>query len=142
MAFCSKLGGLIRQNVSRGNISNGAPVTHLLNSLRHMSSAKLFVGGLSYGTDDLSLKEAFNSFGNVTEAKVIIDRETGRSKGFGFVNFDSEESASSALSSMDGQELQGRNIRVSYAKERPDGGSRGGFGRNDGGFGRNYDGGY
>jgi len=136
MAFCSKLGGLLRQSVSGSSISNeSAPVMHLLNSVRYMSSSKLFVGGLSYGTDDQSLKDAFNSYGNVTEVKVIIDRESGRSRGFGFVNFDSEESAGSALSSMDGQELHGRNIRVSYATERQTGGYRGGFGDNNSRFG-------
>ncbi|MBA0681380.1 hypothetical protein Goari_023188 [Gossypium aridum] len=65
-------------------------------------------------------------------ARVIADRDTGRSRGFGFVNFADDESASNALSAMDGQELQGRNIRVSYANERPSGprsfGNNGGFG--------------
>ncbi|KAI6693972.1 hypothetical protein NL676_021682 [Syzygium grande] len=73
---------------------------------------KLFVGGLSYGTDDHSLKDAFSSFGEVVEARVITDRDSGRSRGFGFVNFSSDESASSALSAMDGQELHGRSIRA------------------------------
>ncbi|URE21576.1 selenium-binding protein [Musa troglodytarum] len=133
MAFSSKLGGLIRQGLLK-NGRSGAPneAMHLLNSMRYMSS-KLFVGGLSYGTDDQQLKEAFNCFGNVVEARVITDRDTGRSRGFGFVSFDSEESASSAMTSMDGQELQGRNIRVSLANDRPSGGARGGFG--GGGYG-------
>ncbi|CAL9085917.1 unnamed protein product [Musa textilis] len=133
MAFCSKLGGLIRQGLLRNGVA-GVPTEamHLLNSARYMSSTKLFVGGLSFGTDDQSLKEAFESFGNVVEARVITDRDTGRSRGFGFVNFDRNESASEALSGMDGQELNGRNIRVSYATDRPSGGPRGGFG---GGFG-------
>ncbi|RVW99851.1 Glycine-rich RNA-binding protein 4, mitochondrial [Vitis vinifera] len=75
-------------------------------------------------------------------ARVITDRDTGRSRGFGFVNFTSDDSASSALSAMDGQELNGRNIRVSYANERTpgprSGGSGGGFGggyRGNGGYG-------
>ncbi|XP_021888963.1 glycine-rich RNA-binding protein 2, mitochondrial-like [Carica papaya] len=115
MAFCNKLGNLVKQSISQ----NGqVPVASLLNSIRCFSSSKLFIGGLSYGTDDHSLKDAFSGFGDVTEAKVILDRDTGRSRGFGFVTFDSQDSASSALSAMDGQELNGRNIRVSYATER------------------------
>lgn len=70
-------------------------------------------------------------------ARVITDRDSGRSRGFGFVSFSSDESASSAVSAMDGQDLQGRNIRVSYATERPSGNR--GFG---GGGGGNYSGGY
>ncbi|KAK8308026.1 hypothetical protein V6Z11_D02G028000 [Gossypium hirsutum] len=128
MAFSSKLGSLFRQNGQTPMISS------MLNSLCCMSTStkKLFIGGLSYGTDDQSLREAFSGFGDVTEARVIADRDTGRSRGFGFVNFADDESASNALSAMDGQELQGRNIRVSYANERPSGprsfGNNGGFG--------------
>ncbi|CAI9778866.1 unnamed protein product [Fraxinus pennsylvanica] len=114
----------------------------MINAIRCMST-KLFIGGLSYGTDDQSLRDAFSSFGDVVEARVITDRDTGRSRGFGFVNYSTEECANSALSAMDGQELNGRNIRVSYANERqprnnfggnPGGGFRGGFGdgANDG----------
>ncbi|KDP39332.1 hypothetical protein JCGZ_01089 [Jatropha curcas] len=115
MAFCNKLGSLVRQSISQ----NGqVPVNSMLNSIRCMSSSKLFIGGLSYGTDDQSLRDAFSSFGEVVTARVVTDRDTGRSRGFGFVDFSSEESASSALSAMDGQELQGRSVRVSYAQER------------------------
>ncbi|CAN1193900.1 Glycine-rich RNA-binding protein 2, mitochondrial [Linum perenne] len=144
MAFCNKLGSLVRQSVSQ---SGPVPMGSMMNAVRCMSS-KLFVGGLSYTTDDQSLKEAFDRYGDVVDAKVILDRDTGRSRGFGFVNFSDSEAANSALSSMDGQELQGRNIRVSLANERPsapraynnsyrgggggyDGGNRG-FGGNDG----------
>ncbi|KAG4179807.1 hypothetical protein ERO13_A10G127800v2 [Gossypium hirsutum] len=103
MAFSSKLGSLLRLN---GQI----PATSMLSSIRCMSTStkKLFIGGLSYGTDDQTLKEAFSGFGDVTEAKIIIDRDTGRSRGFGFVNFADDESASNALSAMDGQELNGQ----------------------------------
>ncbi|XP_059448931.1 glycine-rich RNA-binding protein 2, mitochondrial-like [Corylus avellana] len=117
MAFCNKVGSLLRHSVSQ----NGqASTTSMLNSVRYMSS-KLFIGGLSYSTDDQSLKDAFSGFGDVIEARVIIDRDTGRSRGFGFINYSSDESATSALSAMDGQELNGRNIRVSYANDRPAG---------------------
>ncbi|PON55614.1 Splicing factor-like protein [Parasponia andersonii] len=127
MAFCGKFGGLLRQSVSQ-NVPS--PLTSMLNSVRYMSSSKLFVGGLSYGTDDQSLRDAFSGFGDVVEARVICDRESGRSRGFGFVSFSSGDSAGSALSAMDGQALQGRNIRVSYANE----GTGGGF-RRGGGYG-------
>ncbi|KAH7690133.1 RNA recognition motif domain-containing protein [Dioscorea alata] len=97
-----------------------------------MSSTKLFIKGLSYGTDDQSLGDCFNQFGNVVEVRVITDRDTRRSRGFGFVNFNSEDFANAVLSSIDVQVVQGQNIRVSHANERSSGGSRGGF---SGGFG-------
>uniref|UniRef100_A0A6V7QY16 RRM domain-containing protein n=1 Tax=Ananas comosus var. bracteatus TaxID=296719 RepID=A0A6V7QY16_ANACO len=133
MAFCNKIGSLIRQGALMNN--GPVPAMHLLNSIRYMSSTKLFIGGLSYGTDDQSLKEAFNCFGTVTEARVITDRDTGRSRGFGFINFDSDEDAKTAMSSMDGQELHGRNIRVSFANDKPSGGFRSGYGGGGGGGG-------
>jgi cold-inducible RNA-binding protein len=103
-------------------------------------SRKVFVGGLPWATDDASLRDFFAECGEVVEAKVILDRETGRSRGFGFVTFDSADSAQSALS-LDGQSLDGRNIKVDLAEERPrtggGGGGGGGFrGQQDrGGFG-------
>lgn len=79
---------------------------------------KLFVGNLSWNTRDEGLYEAFSQFGEVTEAKVIVDRQTGRSRGFGFVTFASDEAGDDALSGMDGTELDGRTIRVNVAQER------------------------
>lgn len=90
---------------------------------------KLFVGGLAWGTDEDSLRQAFESFGSVREAKVIMDRETGRSRGFGFVTFDAEADAMAAIKGMDGSSLDGRNIRVNEAEDK-----RGGGGGNSGGF--------
>lgn len=88
---------------------------------------KLFVGNLSWNTRDESLYEAFSQFGEVTDAKVITDRETGRSRGFGFVTFADEQAGQDAMSAMDGQELDGRPIRVNEAQERRNGGGfRGG----------------
>ncbi|XP_010435219.1 PREDICTED: glycine-rich RNA-binding protein 2, mitochondrial [Camelina sativa] len=145
MSFCNKLGGLLRQNItpSGGNV----PVTSMLGSLRLMST-KLFVGGLSWGTDDQSLRDAFAHFGEVVDAKVIVDRETGRSRGFGFVNFSDETAASAAISEMDGKDLNGRNIRVNQANDRPSaprayggGGGFGGGGGSYGGGGGSYGGG-
>lgn len=68
-----------------------------------MQSSKLFIGGISYSTDDQSLREAFSKYGEVIEARVIVDRETGRSRGFGFVTYTSSEEASSAIQALDGQ---------------------------------------
>ena len=98
-------------------------------------SKKLFVGGLSWGSDDESLRQAFEKFGQISEAKVITDRETGRSRGFGFVSFASDSAAAAALSEMDGKELDGRTIKVNEAQERParSGGGYSGGGRSSGG---------
>ncbi|MFH1532387.1 MAG: RNA-binding protein [Pseudomonadota bacterium] len=78
---------------------------------------KIFVGGLAWATDDQGLMAAFEAFGNVTEAKVITDRMTGRSRGFGFVTFDTDEAATEALA-FDGQMLDGRTVRVDKANRR------------------------
>jgi RNA recognition motif-containing protein len=104
-------------------------------------SKKLFVGGLSWDTTDLSLRTAFEQFGGVTEAKVIMDRDTGRSRGFGFVTFADDGAAETAVAEMDGQDLDGRRIRVNEAHDRPNsrgGGGGGGGDRGDrrGGGGR------
>ncbi len=80
---------------------------------------KLFVGGLSWNTDDNLLRESFGKFGIVADARVILDRDTGRSRGFGFVTFDDDNAAKSAIATMDGSKLDGRNIRVNEAQERP-----------------------
>jgi len=91
-------------------------------------SRKLFIGGLSWSTEDDGLRRAFEQFGEVTDAKVITDRDTGRSRGFGFVTFADAESARSALAEMDGQPIDGRTVRVDQAKERNDRGGGGGGG--------------
>ena len=94
-------------------------------------SKKLFVGGLSWGTSDDSLRDAFEQFGEVTDAKVITDRETGRSRGFGFVTFNEAGDADNAISRMNGSQLDGRTLNVNEAAERAPGGGGGGGG---GGF--------
>jgi len=81
-------------------------------------SNKLFVGGLSWDTNDAGLNQAFSRFGSVTDAKVILDRETGRSRGFGFVTLVDAEHAQDALREMDGATLDGRQIRVNSAEDR------------------------
>jgi len=95
---------------------------------------KLFVGSLSWDTDDHSLREAFERFGEVEEAKVITDRETGRSRGFGFVTFSGREDAEAAIAEMNGKELDGRTINVNEAREREP--RRGGGGGGGGGGNR------
>src|SRR4051812_27203677 len=79
-------------------------------------ATKLFVGSLSYNTTDASLEEFFASVGSVVSAKVIFDRETNRSKGFGFVEMSSEEEAKAAISELNGKELDGRAIAVNEAR--------------------------
>ena len=98
-------------------------------------SNKLFVGGLAWATDDTSLRTHFESFGEVTDAKVITDRDTGRSRGFGFVTFADGDSASTAQSELHGTDLDGRAIRVDQATERGGGGGGGGGGGHRGGGG-------
>jgi RNA recognition motif-containing protein len=88
-------------------------------------SMKLFVGGLSWDTTDDSLRQAFSAHGSVIEARVMTDRETGRSRGFGFVGFLNPGEGASAQQAMDGSSLDGRTIRVNEAEDKA-GGPRGG----------------
>jgi RNA-binding proteins (RRM domain) len=87
-------------------------------------TTKLFVGKLSFDTTDDSLKTGFAAYGNVVSAAVIMDRDSGRSKGFGFVEMETAEAAKAAIDALDGKEFEGRSIVVSIAKpreERPQG---------------------
>lgn len=81
-------------------------------------SQKLFVGSLSYSATSDDLQEAFAAFGTVESANVISDRDTGRSKGFGFVEMSSEEEAQAAIDGLNGKDLKGRAVNVSVAKPR------------------------
>jgi len=81
-------------------------------------SKKLFVGGLSWGTVDASLRQAFEVFGEVSEARVVTDRETGRSRGFGFVTMTQDDDGDKAIAALDGQPLDGRAVKVSEALDR------------------------
>ncbi|KAG4979726.1 hypothetical protein JHK84_033314 [Glycine max] len=83
--------------------------------VRHHSSTKLFVTGLSYDTNEPILRDAFGQHGEIIEVKVICDHVTGKSRGYGFVRFVSETTAAAARKEMNGQILDGRRIRVSYA---------------------------
>ena len=98
-------------------------------------SRKLFVGGLSWNTTDDGLKEAFSRFGVVTEAKVVMDRETGRSRGFGFVSYQEATDGAAAQQAMDGASLDGRSIRVNAAEDKPRTGGGGGGGGGDDDYG-------
>lgn len=99
-----------------------------------MDKNKLFVGSLPWSITSDTLRELFAQYGEITEAMVITDRDSGRSKGFGFVTFASEESAQKALE-MDGKEIEGRKIVVNVAKPRENRSGGGGF-RRDSNFRR------
>ena len=99
---------------------------------------KLYVGNLSYNIRDEDLQQAFAQYGGVSSAKVMMDRDTGRSKGFGFVEMSSDAEAQAAINAMNGQALDGRAIVVNEARpreERPGGFGGGGGGRSGGGGG-------
>jgi len=99
-----------------------------------MNSKKLYVGGLPYAISDGQLEELFAAHGTVESARVITDRMTGRSKGFGFVEMSTQEEAEAAMETLNGTDLEGRTITVNEARPRTErGGSRGGGG--GGGYG-------
>ena len=101
--------------------------------------SKLYVGNLSYDTSSSDLEQLFAAHGQVQSAEVIADRDTGRSKGFGFVQMGSDAEAQAAIAALNGQDFQGRNLTVNEAKPREDrprgGGFGGGGGRGGGGGG-------
>jgi len=109
-----------------------------------VSNTRLYVGNLAFHTTEDSLLAAFTKFGEVSDVKLVIDRETGRSRGFAFITMSTPEAAAKAISEMDGQQLDGRPLRVNEAEARPPraggggGGPRGGGG---GGYGGGYGGG-
>jgi len=83
-------------------------------------SVKVYVGNLSFSVDDTALKDLFASYGEVSEAKVVNDKYSGRSRGFGFVTFENEEDAKKAIAEMDGKEIQGRALKVNEARPMED----------------------
>ena len=101
---------------------------------------KLYVGNLAYSVRDDDLQQAFAQFGTVSSAKVMMDRDTGRSKGFGFVEMGSDAEAQSAINGMNGQALDGRALVVNEARPREE--RPGGFGGGGGGGGRSGGGGF
>jgi RNA recognition motif-containing protein len=110
---------------------------------------KLYVGNLTFGVTDSELQELFAAFGTVQSAQVITDRDTGRSKGFGFVEMGSDQEAQAAIQAMNGKDVNGRNLTVNEARPKESGGGgrggyggggggRGGYGGGGGGGGRRY----
>ena len=105
---------------------------------------KLYVGNLGYDMTDSGLSTLFEAHGTVESAQVIMDRDTGRSKGFGFVEMKTDQEAQAAMAALNGAEAGGRTLTVNEAKPRTEGGrggsgGRGGFGRSGGGYsGRRY----
>jgi len=95
---------------------------------------RLYVGNLSFSATDQTLRDAFAQHGDVTDVHVVVDRMTGRSRGFGFVTMGSQNEASAAIQAMNGTDLDGRSLKVNEAEERQGGGRSGGGGRG-GGFG-------
>jgi len=91
-------------------------------------SKKMFVGSLSWGVNDDSLRDAFSVHGEINEAVVITDRDTGRSRGFGFVTFEDDDSADKAVAALNGTELDGRALRVDVAQAKEHKGDGGGGG--------------
>jgi RNA recognition motif-containing protein len=100
---------------------------------------RLYVGNLTYGTTDASLRQLFEAHGSVTSAQVIMDRDTGRSKGFGFVEMGNDQEAQAAIAALNGQQIDGRALTVNEARPKTEGGGggRGGYGGGGGG-GRRY----
>ena len=104
---------------------------------------KLYVGNLTYGVTDSSLEQLFAAHGTVQSAQVIMDRDTGRSKGFGFVEMSSDQEAQAAIAALNGKDVEGRALNVNEARPKTEGGGRGGSGGGGrggygGGGGRRY----
>lgn len=106
---------------------------------------KIYVGNLSFSMDDQAVADIFAEFGNVESARIITDRDTGRSKGFGFVEMSTDAEAEAAINGLNGREVSGRALNISEAKPmapREGGGGRGGFGGGRGGGGGGGRGGF
>ena len=114
---------------------------NMVNILLIFKIMNIYVSNLSFNTSDAELNELFSKFGTVSSAKVIMDRESGRSRGFGFVEMPSNDEGKDAMLGLNNKEVEGRAMSVSVAKEREErtggGGSRGGYSNNRGGGGGN-----
>src|SRR4051794_9000862 len=102
---------------------------------------KLYVGNLTYSVNESDLEALFSQFGTVQSAQIIVDRDTNRSKGFGFVEMDTEAQAQAAIQGLDGRDHDGRNLTVNEAKPREPRSGGGGYGGGRGGGGGGYGGG-
>jgi hypothetical protein len=114
-------------------------------------TTKLFVGNLDYSTSEDQLRDAFAPYGNIVSSAIVLDRMTGRSRGFGFVEYDSAAEADKAIEALNGSDLNGRQLNVNVARERSEGdrrprsfggGGGGGYGGGGGGYGGGGGGGY
>lgn len=94
-------------------------------------SKKIYVGNMNYNTSDTTLNELFSNYGEVLSVKVIEDQFTGRSKGFGFIEMESEEAAIAAINELNGKEIEGRPLKVNEAFDGPRRSNRGGFRKNN-----------
>jgi RNA recognition motif-containing protein len=103
--------------------------------------SKLYVGNLPYSVGDSDLESMFTAYGTVRSAQVIQDRDTGQSKGFGFVEMGSDEEAQAAINALNGKDMNGRSVTVNEARPKTEGGGRGGRGGYGGGGGGGYGGG-
>ncbi len=99
-------------------------------------ATRLYVGNLAYSVTEAELRDAFAEAGNVADVKVVLDRESGRPRGFAFVEMSTDEEAANAMGKLNGRDLQGRTISVSEARERTGGGGGGGGGGRGHGGGR------
>ena len=120
-------------------VGNSLEPTVVLENITNMSN-KLFVGNLSFNTTENAIQDAFAAHGSVLEAKLMMDRDTGRPRGFGFVTMSTPEEAQAAIAALNGKDVDGRALTVNVAKpreERPAGGGGygGGGGRREGGGG-------
>jgi RNA recognition motif-containing protein len=97
---------------------------------------KLYVGNLSFNTSESALRDAFAAHGEVASVTLVMDRDTGRPRGFGFVEMNNDEQARAAMTALNGKNLDGRDLTVNEARPRPEGGGGGGGGRRGGGGGR------
>jgi RNA recognition motif-containing protein len=102
---------------------------------------RLYVGNLSYSITELDLRELFAPLGTVTDAKIITDRETGRPRGFGFIEMSTDDEAKKAIEELNGRDVQGRQVAVKEAEDRRGGSGGGGGGYGGGGGGGGYGGG-
>ncbi|KAK9066444.1 hypothetical protein SSX86_013766 [Deinandra increscens subsp. villosa] len=116
MAFFNRAGNILRQTVVINNEMSVARPS-IFQMIRCISNWKVFVGGMSRITNDTNLREAFSAYGEVTQASVITDKKSGRSRGFGFVTFADYECACNAIEAMDQWELHGQTVTVFWAKD-------------------------
>jgi RNA recognition motif-containing protein len=109
---------------ARGLLETAGP-SHAIKENEEMSK-RLYVGNLSYNTTEMGLREVFAKAGEVTEVKMVLDRETGRPRGFAFVEMATDQAAQQAVTDLDGRDLDGRTLKVNPAQERSEGGRSGG----------------